>query len=141
MPRKTSIARFTTSNKVKLIKRGRRHHDGEKGSQCGENRKGCVMSFPYQCLATAILTSCPAGLTGICRLTPLPSPYATNTHTHTNSYTLCSPVKHTHKQVLTHLPGLSLSHSWIHTHASSKAGEVFPFCGPPALHILLFLSK
>lgn len=41
------------------------------------------MSFPYQCLATAILTSCPAGLTGICRLTPLPSPYTPNTHAQT----------------------------------------------------------
>lgn len=49
------------------------------------------MSFPYQCLATAILPSCPAGPTCICRLTPLPSPHTANTHggTHfTSSYTL-----------------------------------------------------
>lgn len=54
--------------------------NGEKGSQLGENRKGCVMSFPYQCLATALLTSCPAGPAGICRLTLLPSPTQTATH-------------------------------------------------------------
>lgn len=100
--------------------RVRRHGDGEKGLQCGENRKGCVMSFPYQCLSTAILTSCPAGLTGICRLTPLPSPY---THTHTNSYTceLCTLMSR-------YSPGRTRGH----THASSKAGELFPLCGPAA---------
>lgn len=52
-----------------------------------------VMSFPYQCLDTAILTSCPAGLPGICRLTPLPSPH------NTNSYTLSAPVERAHKPV------------------------------------------
>lgn len=31
-----------------------------------------VWWFPYQCLAAAILTSCPPRPTGICRLTPLP---------------------------------------------------------------------
>lgn len=45
-----------------------------------ENRKGCLMSFPYQCLAAAILSSCLAGPTGICRLTPLPSLCTANTH-------------------------------------------------------------
>lgn len=54
-----------------------------KGSQRGENRKGRVMSLPYQCLATAVPASCLAGLAGICGLTPVPSPF-TAQHTHTN---------------------------------------------------------
>lgn len=71
------------------------------------------MSFPYQCLATAILTSCPPGLTGICRLTPLPSPYTPDTHTNSYICELCTHVEQTHVKVLTQLPGLSsLSHMW-----------------------------
>lgn len=71
---------------------------GEKRSQLCENRKGCVMSFPYQCLATALLTSCPAGLAGICWLTLLPSPTQTATRfvplwsTLTSRYWLISEV-------------------------------------------------
>lgn len=111
-----------------LIMRVHRHLGGEKGLQCGENRKGCVMSFPYQCLVTAILTSCPAGLAGICRLTPLPSPCTPNTHT----------------QTATHFALLLMSRYWLvyqvfphsltrgYAHASSK--ELFPLCAPPALY-------
>ncbi len=73
-----------------LIMQVHRHRDGEKGSQCGENRKGCVMGFPYQCLATAILTSCPAGLAGICRLTPLPSPDTPDPQADGHTCELCS---------------------------------------------------
>lgn len=63
------------------------------------------------------------------------------TLTHTHCYTLHTLVKHAHKQVLAHSPGLSPSFTRWYTHASSKAGEVLPLCCPPGLHILLFLSK
>lgn len=112
--------------------------------KCGENRKGCVMSFPYQCLATAALTSCPAGLAGICRLTSLPSPYTPNTHTHTH----IRKEPHSWSHGAHSLAGAgsltSLSPSIIHRHTlvhHLKAGGPFPFRGPPALHILPFLSK
>lgn len=78
----------------------------EKVLQDGENRKGCVMSFPYQCLATAILASCPHGLTGICRLTPLPSPCSANTHTNSAVCELCTLVEQTHWTVLAQSPGI-----------------------------------
>lgn len=99
------------------------------------------MGFSYRCLATAILTSCPPSLTGICRLTPLSSAYTPNTHTNSHACELCTLVEQTQEKVLAQLPGLSPSLTYGYAHASSKAGELFPLCSPPALHILPFLSK